>query len=435
MNVHPFSVNPDTRTLGESVNKVQPTGEAFSMSCTAIVAADQPSLRPSPDAGASEQAATSGAVDINKAELAANAGTTVDAQYQQHPSVTDAKSTDSVSDLEEDDDCLRCFRLNDPRYKNGVDLYDERFLDNYQLTGEYRLNLHELGYITSDEKLLKAQEEDFIAGDYGEDCNKETRDRYIRELRQSLEKEMKMAEIEGKYQQRFTEKDRIGIIIFDSRYYDNTVRLRPDVVKKLLDEDPTIFDGMKSPHHLIPGDSYNHPYAARYQPLARLIAKNKHDQSMIFEEYEHSPSCPFKGYSQNSDSPSPTLPDNLRCWSVRFLPFPAYMNRCYEIKTHGHCEWVDFKSSEYQLIMKNTREKTFLKNFYKFLFDAECPALPTVSPAPNALVDHREKTRMNRLETKFTLLKKMFPPEFDEEFTMDDLMAKFSNLYEESCRE
>ena len=57
------------------------------------------------------------------------------------------------------------------------------------------------------------------------------------------------------------------------------------------------------------------------------------------------------------------------------------------------------------------------------------------SPTSNALVDDREKTRMNHLETRFTLLKKIFPPEFDEEFTMDDLMARFSNLYEESFRE
>ena len=412
------------------MNNVQPVGEAFSMSCVAAVAADQPSVRSSLGAGASEQATTSGVVDISKAVVPGD-----DEQYQHQALALDATSSDSSTDPEEDDRCPGCFGYSDPRYFDGIDLYDKSFLENYQLTGEYKLNLHELHDITWDEKQLKAQEKHFIAGDYGKGCNKEKRSLYIRRDRKSLEKQMKMAEIEGRYQQRFTEKDTIGIIVFRSRYFGNSVRLKPDVVKKLLDEDPTIFDGMKSPHHLIPGDSDTHSQAARYQPLAKLIANNSHDQSMIFEEYEHRPPCSRKKNSLNSDNPSRTLPDNLRCWSVRFLPFPAYMNRCYEIRTHGRYEWVDFKSSDYQLIMKNTREKTFLKNFYKFLFDDECPALPTVSPAPNALVDHREKTRMDRLETKFTLLKKMFPPEFDEEFTMDDLMAKFSNLYEESCRE
>lgn len=424
------------KAVGESVQAEQPKRKAFSMSCIVATPDHQVSVGSSPETSTNEQTTTGGVVDINKAEVTDSAGATVREQYQQQPSAPDTKSTDSDTDLEEDDNCPRCFGHNDPRYQNGIDLYDKSFLDNYQLTGEYKLNLHELHNITWDEKLLKAQEEDFIAGDYGEGCNKETRSLYIRRNRKSLEKQMKMAEIEGKYQQRFTEKDTIGIIVFYSCYYGNNVRLKPDVVKKLLDEDPTIFDGMKSPHHLIPGDSNIHSHAARYQPLAKLIANNSHDQSMIFEEYEHSPSCPNKEYSQNSDNPSRTLPDNLRCWSVRFLPFPAYMNQCYEIKTDGYYESVDFKSMKYQLTMKNTREKIFLKNFYRFLFGDEYSATPAVdSPASNALVDDREKTRMNHLETKFTLLKKMFPPEFDEEFTMDDLMAKFSNLYEESFRE
>ena len=420
------------KTVGEPVHAEQQKRKTFSMSCNVATPDRRVSARSSLETSTNEQTTTSRVVDINKAEVTDIAGATLREQCQQQPSVPDTKSTDSDTDLEEDDDCPRCFGFNDPRYDYGIDLYDESFLDNYQLTGEYKLNVHELHDITWDEKLLKAREEDFIAGNYGEGCDREMG--YIRQQRQSLEKQMKMAEIEGKYQQQFTEKDRIGIIVFDSRNYHNHVRLKPDVVKKLLDEDPTIFDGMKSPHHLIP--SCNHSHAARYQPLARLIANNSDDQSMIFEEYEHSSSCPFKRDSQNSDNPSRTLSDSLRCWSVFFLPFPAYMNRCYEIKVDGYCEWVDFKPTKYQLIEKNTREKIFLKNFYRFLFGDEYSATPTVgSPASNALVDDREKTRMNRLETKFTLLKKMFPPEFDEEFTMDDLMARFSNLYEESFRE
>ena len=424
------------KTVGEPVHAGQLKRKAFSMPCTVATPDHQVSVRSSPETSTNEQTTSSGIVDINKAEVVDNAGAAVGEQYQQQPYVPDVESTDSDTDLEEDDDCPGCFGYNDPRYLNGIDLYDKSFLDNYQLTGEYKLNLHELHDITLDENQLKAQEEDFIAGDYGEGCNREARSLYIRKDRKSLEKQMKMAEIEGKYQQRFTEKDTIGIIVFYSRYYGNNIRLKPDVVKKLLDEDPTIFDGMKSPDHLIPGDSDTHSQAARYQPLARLIANNSHDQSMIFEECEHSLSCFRKKNSLNSDNPSRTLPDNLRCWSVRYLPFPAYMNKCYEIKTHGYYESVDFKSMKYQLIKKNTREKIFLKNFYRFLFGDEYSAPPTVdSPAPNALVDDREKTRMNHLETKFTLLKKLFPPEFDEEFTLDDLMATFSNLYEESCRE
>ena len=85
------------------------------------------------------------------------------------------------------------------------------------------------------------------------------------------------------------------------------------------------------------------------------------------------------------------------------------MNRCYEIKVDGYLESVDFKSMKYELLMKNTREKVFLKNFYRFLFGDESPATSTVdSPMSNALVDDREKTRMNHLETRFTLLKKIF---------------------------
>ena len=438
MDFPPLSVGSGTLTkaVGEPVQAEQPNRKAFSMSCIVATPGHQVSVRSSSETSTNEQTTTGGVVDINKAEVTDSAGTTVREQYQQQPSAPDTKGTDSDTDLEEDDNCPRCFSYTDPRHQNGIDLYDKSFLDNYQLTGEYKLNLHELHDITWEEKLLKAKEEDFIAGDYGEGCNRETRSLYIRRDRQYLEKQMKMAEIEGKYQQRFTEKDTIGIIVFHSRYYGNNIRLKPDVVKKLLDEDPTIFDGMKSPHHLIPGNSNTHSQAARYQPLAKLIANNSHDQSMIFEEYGHSPSCPIKEYSQNSDNPSQTLPDNLRCWSVCFLPFQAYMNQCYEIKTDGYYEWVDFKSMKYELLMKNTREKVFLKNFYRFLFGDESSATPTAdSPASNALVDDREKTRMNHLETRFTLLKKMFPPEFDEEFTMDDLMAKFSNLYEESFRE
>ena len=436
MDFPPLSVGSGTlaKAVGEPVQTEQPKRKAFSMSCIVATPDHQVSVRSSSETSTNEQTTTGGVVDINKAEVTDSAGATVREQYQQQPSAPDTKSTDSDTDLKEDHNCPRCFRHVDPRYKYGVDLYDKSFLDNYQLTGEYKLNLHELYDITWDENLLKAQEDEFIAGNYGEGCNREMRSGYIREHRQSLETQMKMAEIEGKYQQQFTEKDRIGIVVFDSYDYPNHVRLKPDTVKKLLDEDPTIFDGMKSPHHLIP--SCNHSQAARYQPLARLIANNRDDQSMIFEEYEHNSSCPFKRYSQNSDNPSQTLSDSLTCWSVFFLPFPAYMNRCYEIKIDGNLEWVDFKSTKYQLIVKNTREKIFLKNFYRFLFGDEYSVTPTAdSPASNALVDDREKTRMNHLETKFTLLKKMFPPEFDEEFTMDDLMAKFSNLYEESFRE
>ena len=432
MDFPPLSVGSGTlaKAVGEPVQAGQPKRKAFSMSCIVATPDHQVSVRSSSETSTNEQTITGGVVDINKAEVTDSAGATVREQYQQQPSAPDTKDTD----LEEDDDCPCCLGFNDPRHENGIDLYDKSFLDNYQLTGEYKLNLHELHDITWEEKLLKAQEEDFIAGDYGEGCNRETRSLHIRRNRKFLEKQMKMAEIEGKYQQRFTEKDRIGIIVFDSYYYDNHVRLKPDVVKKLLDEDPTIFDGMKSPHHLIP--CHNHSHAARYQPLARLIANNRNDQSMIFEEYEHSPSCRLKRYRQNSDNPSQTLSGSLTCWSVFFLPFPAYMNRCYEIKVDGYLESVDFKSMKYELLMKNTREKVFLKNFYRFLFGDESPATSTVdSPMSNALVDDREKTRMNHLETRFTLLKKIFPPEFDEEFTMDDLMAKFSNLYEESFRE
>ena len=419
------------------VDTGQPKGKAFSMSCSAVRPDDRLSFRTSPDTGASEQTTFSGAIDINVAIVTGDTRVTDDEQCQNQPLVPDAKNSNSDSDFVETEYCPRCD--DRARYILESAKYDQDFLDNYQLTGKYKLNLHELDEITSAEERIKDQEKRFIAGDYGENCSRELRSSIIKGLRQSLEQTMKKAEVEGSYQQRFTEKDWIHIIVFESEKRDN-VRLKPEVVKKLRDEDPTIFDGMKSPHYLLPSCSSEiHSQAARYQPLAKLIADNKDNQSMIFEIPQHAPSCHKKKYDRDTHYSSRALPDALTCWSACSIPFPAYMNLYYEVKIESH--YVNFQSlsfmdAEYELFMKDTREREFLGNFYNFLFGDEDSATPTVEPATsNALIDEREKTELTRLRAKFTLLRNMYPPNYDQKFTMDGLMANFAHLSKGPSRE
>lgn len=444
MNLPPSSIS--AKTLAQTVDRPrsvaaeQPQGKAFSMSCCVATPNSQVSARSSPDMGVSEQATNSGVVDIAQAPLPDSVNSASDERYQNQLPAPSTKSTDSDSDLEVDDalsrprDCFRCF--HDPRFTLWFDKYDQDFLDAYQLTGEYKLNLHESRYITSDEERIKGQEKRFIAGDYGEGCDRELRSRYIKKHKQSLEKYEKIAELEGKYQQRFSEKDRIHIILFGSDSCDN-VRLKPETVKKLLDEDPTIFDGIRSPHHLLPGLSSDcHPLAARYQPLARLIAKSDRDQSMIFEVPEHAPSCPMKKFAQDPQESSQALPDALTCWFVRSIPFLAYMNQCYKVNNHGYFQMMDFREAEYELLMKSAREKAFLDSFYRFLFGVEDSVTPMIEPAPSSThSDRNEKSELTRLKAKFTLLKNMYPSGYDGTLTMDNLMDNFSRLFPEPSQE
>lgn len=447
MNLNPSNVNSNTPTgtSGESVNNnVQPAGEAFSMSCIAAVAADRPSVRSSPGTGASEQATTSGVVDISKAVVPDD-----DEQYQHQPLSPDATSSDSDSDLEADGIAPEIWTCDQQHHSNILECwyrkYDQDFLDNYELTGEYRLNLHELSSITLGENQIKEQKERFIAGDYGEDCDRKLSRLYIKREKQLHELAMKTAELEVKYQQRFSEKDEIYLIKCTSNEYSK-VRLKPEAVRKLLDEDPAIFDGLKSPHILLPdsSDEY-HPLAARYQPLARLIADNDRDQSMIFEIPERSPSCTVQtldsssdeSSDDSSDESSEALPEALTCCSVCSIPFPAYMKQFYKVNSRNSFQWVDFKRAEYELDMKKTREKMFLDNFYSFLFGVENSAtsLMVESTAPNALTDEKEETDLTRLKAKFALLRNTYPRHYDETFTMDKWMDNFSHLFKGSSRE
>ena len=446
MNLNPSNVNSNTPTgtsgepVNESVNNVQPAGEAFLMSCVAAVAADQPSVRSSPGAGASEQATTSGAADISKAVVPGD-----DEQYQYLALALDATSSDSDSDLEADGIDPEIWTCDQQLHSDTLECwyskYDQDFLDNYQLTGEYKLNLHELRSISSGESHIKKQVERFIAGDYGEGCNRKLRRFYIKAEKQLLELAMKAAELEVKYQQQFSEKDEIYLIKCTSSKYNN-VRLKPETVKKLLDEDPAIFDGLKSPHILLPDSSdHYHPLAARYQPLARLIADSDHDQSMIFEIPERSPSGAVQTLNSSSDDSSDdsfeALSEAFACCSVCSIPFPAYVKKFYKVNSRNSFQWVNFKRAEYELDMKKTREKVFLDNFYRFLFGVENSAtsLMVESTAPNALTDEKEETDLARFKAKFALLRNTYPSHYDETFTMDKWMDNFSHLFKGSSRE
>ena len=445
MNLHPSSVNSNTPTgtpgepVNESANNVQPAGEAFSMSCVAAVAADQPSVRPSPDAGVSEQATTSGVVDFSKAVVPGD-----DEQHQHQPLAPDETSSNSDSDLEADGITSEIWTCEQQLHNNALECwyhrYDQDFLDNYQLTGEYKLNLHELSHITSEESRIKEQEERFIAGDYGGDCNRKWARLCIKREKQLHELAMKAAELEVKYQQRFSEKDKIYLIKCTSNEYCR-VRLKPEAVRKLLDEDPAIFDGLKSPHILLPDSSdHYHPLAARYQPLARLIANNSDDQSMIFEIPKRSPSCAVQtldSSDESSDESSEALPEVLTYCSVSSIPFPAYMKQFYKVNSHDSFQWVDFKRAEYELDTKKTREKMFLDNFYHFLFGVEDSATSMMveSAASNTLTDEKEETDLARLKAKFALLRNTYPPHYDESFTMDKWMDNFSLLFKGPSRE